>query len=422
MINIRHFSLLAFMTAVLGTVLFLSSCDPEIDFLTGDNVNIRMEVDTLAFDTVFTELGSSTRFFKIFNEGDQPVMLDEIYVEGTTGVDFMFNADGTPGGVVEDVIIWENDSIYVFVEVTIDPDQPISVSPFVIEDRLVVKTGNKENSVLLEAWGQNANYFPSRFNKGVPVVLSCENSTITWDSPLPYVIYGEIFIDECLLEVTAGTRIYVHGGLAQNELLGVFNDGFLFTLPDGRIHFAGTEENPIIIEGDRLEEAFAEEPGQWLGLIIGRESQGNIIEYTTVKNSIFGVYVDSAADLTLRNSLIHTTTSSGLLGIHCEIEASNSLFYDNGGNALQLTHGGNYQFDYCTVASYGVDASALALSNFQCYNDDCSVKSVNPIDAAFTNCIFFGSRRDEIILLDDSERSDESIFTLDMNHCVVKVD
>ncbi|MEM9931742.1 MAG: hypothetical protein AAF840_18195, partial [Bacteroidota bacterium] len=180
---------------VLATVLAFTACDPQEDFLTGDGVDIRFELDTLRFDTVFTELGSATRFFKIYNEGKDPVQLDEVYVEGMTGVDFRFNVDGFPGGLVEDVIIWDNDSIYVFVEVTIDPDAPTSISPFVVEDRLVVKTGSKEQSVLLEAWGQNANYFPSRFNKGVPVLLSCDNQTITWDDPLPYVIYGEIFID-----------------------------------------------------------------------------------------------------------------------------------------------------------------------------------------------------------------------------------
>lgn len=407
---------------LLSAGLWFTACDPDQDFLTGDGVNIRFELDTLRFDTVFTELGSATRSVKIYNDGDEPVKLDEIYVEGMTGVEFIFNADGVPGGLVEDAIIWDNDSIYVFVEVTIDPDEPVSASPFVIEDRLVVKTGAKEQSVLLEAWGQNANYFPSRFNRGVPVVLSCDNGTITWDSPLPYVIYGEIFIDECLLEVTAGTHIYVHGGIAQNELLGTFNDGFLFTLPNGQLHLSGTRENPITVEGDRLEEGFATQPGQWLGIVIGRESQGNIIEHTTIKNSIFGVYADSAAQVSLSNVQIHTTSGNALIGIHSEVTADNCLFYDNGANAVQFTHGGSYQLDYCTVASYGVDASALAMNNFQCYNDDCSVNSVFPLEAEVTNCIFFGSRRDEIIIQDASERSEPVLFQLDMNHCLVKVD
>ncbi|RME94227.1 MAG: hypothetical protein D6772_14955, partial [Bacteroidetes bacterium] len=162
--------LLAALIVILS--LFAWSCDPEQEFVTGDAVDISFSLDTLRFDTVFTQLGSATRSVKIYNRSDKPVQLDEVYVEGTTGVEFRINVDGIPGGLVEDAIIWDNDSLWVFVEVKIDPDQPTSVSPFVVEDYLVVKTGSKERRLLLEAWGQNANYFPSRFNKGVPVTLS----------------------------------------------------------------------------------------------------------------------------------------------------------------------------------------------------------------------------------------------------------
>lgn len=406
----------------LASIFLFTACDPQTDFLTGNSVSLRFELDTIRFDTVFTEIGSATRSVKIYNESNAPVKLDEIYVQGTTGVKFIFNADGSLGPLAKDVVIWEKDSIYVFVEVTVDPSSPLSESPFVAEDLLVIKTGDKISSIVLEAWGQNANYFPSRFNKGVPVVLSCDNGTIRWDSPLPYVIYGEIFIDECLLEVAAGTRIYVHGGLARNDLLGTFNDGFLYTLPRGRIHLKGTLERPITIQGDRLEAGFADQPGQWLGIIFGPESQDNIVEYTTIKNAIFGVYADSAAFLTLRNVQINTTSSSGIVGVHSNITASNCLLYGNGANAIQLTHGGNYNFDFCTVTSFGVDASALAVNNFRCYDDNCEVNSVFPLQANMTNCIFFGSRRDEIILQDAFERAQPEFFALNMNHCLVKVD
>ncbi len=407
-----------------STLIILSfwSCDPEQNFLTGDSVAISFELDTLHFDTVFTELGSATRSVKIYNDSNEPIKLDRVFVEGTTGVEFRFNADGFPGGEVEDLIIWDNDSIYVFVEVTIDPDQPLSLSPFIIEDRLVVQTGEKQQSVILEAWGQNANYFPSRFNKGVPVVLSCDNQTITWDSELPYVVYGEIFVDSCLLEITAGRQIYMHGGIASNEFFNVFNDGFFFMLPEGKIHIAGTRDEPVVIQGDRLEEGFQDQPGQWAGIYLGAGSQGNVIEHAVIKNGIFGVNVDSTASLSIHDSQIHTTSGSALRANRGTIEATNCLFYDNGTNALQFVQGGNYNFDHCTVANFGVDASALALSNFQCYDALCEVFSVYRLQADFRNCIFFGSRRDELILSDAAERTDPGLFQLQLTNCVVKVD
>ena len=59
---------------------------------------------------------------------------------------------------------------------------------------------------------------------------------------------------------------------------------------------------------------------------------------------------------------------------------------------------------------------------FRCYDDDCVVNSVFPLQANMTNCIFFGSRRDEIIVQDAFERSQPEFFALNMSHCLVKVD
>jgi hypothetical protein len=411
--------LLAILVVVISFITW--SCDPEQEFVTGNAVDISFSLDTLRFDTVFTELGSATRFVKIYNRSNEPVQLDEIYVEGTTGVEFRINVDGAPGGVVEDAIIWDNDSLYVFVEVEVDPDQPTSVSPFVIEDQLVVKTGSKEKRLLLEAWGQNAIYLPNRFSQGVFSELTCNNNTIRWDSDLPYVIYGAIFIRDCLLEVAAGTRIYVHGGLVQTEE-DIYNDGILYTLQGGSIHFAGTQEAPITVQGDRLEPAFADAPGQWLGIIIGRGSRGSLFEHTIIKNSQFGIFADSASEVSLRNTIIHATSANAIIGVHAEVQAQNSLFYDNGSGAIAIRHGGDYQFDHCTATSYGVDASALFMRNFECYNQDCTDNSVYRLRADFRNCIFVGSRRDEIILQDAFERQDPDFWQLNMDHCLVKVD
>lgn len=407
--------------ALLGLALFVWSCDPDDNFLVGSEVEINFSTDTLRFDTVFTQVGSATRSFTVRNNADRPVRIDKISIAGSSGVRFRMNVDGLPGNDQRDIEIWPNDSIHVFVEVTIDPNQPTNLSPYVVEDHIVFQTGEKTSQVLLEAWGQNANYFPSRFNKGVPVLLSCDNQTINWNSPLPYVIYGEILIDSCLLQIQAGTRIYVHGGITRNDLFGVFNDGLFYTLANGQLHILGTVEEPVVIQGDRLEEAFQEGSGQWLGIIIGRGSRNNRIEHTTIKNSIFGVLVDSSAQLSIRNSQLYNTAGSGIVGVHASIQAENCLVHSNAGNSVQLTHGGDYQFDHCTLASYGVDASALALNNFQCYNDDCSSFSVYRLNTRWRNCIIFGSRNDELILGDAAERGDPALFNLSMQNCVVKV-
>jgi hypothetical protein len=400
----------------------ICSCNNDQEIITDGNFTLEFSLDTLRFDTVFTQLGSATRSFKVYNRGDKAVSIQNISIAGNEGGRFMMNVDGIAGDEVEDVVVWANDSIYVFVETTIDPDQPLSVSPFVIEDRIIFNTGEKEQSVMLEAWGQNANYIPNRFNKGGITLLSCDNQTIVWDDPKPYVVYGVLLIDTCVLEVAAGTRIHVHGGVAQNEVFGVFNDGLIYTLSQGSIRLLGTREDSIIIQGDRLEEGFAEESGQWQGMVIGRGSRGNLMEYTVVKNGVFSVYVDSLAEFTARNSRFYNTNSSGVIGFNSQITLENCLLYNNQANALQLILGGVYDFKYCTVANYGVDASALYMSNYFCYDFNCNVSAQAPLLASFTNCILFGSGRDELVFDDGFNAQNPALYNIAFNNCIVKLD
>lgn len=414
-----------YLSFLLGIGLLLSyGCDNEEDLITDADARLEFSLDTLRFDTVFTELGSATRSFRIFNRNNGTIRITRAFIEGTTGARFRMNINGEPGNDLKELEIFANDSIHAFVEVTVDPDQPLSTSPFVIEDRIVFETNGNTQQVNLEAWGQNANYFPSRFNRGVPVVLSCNNGTIRWDDPKPYVIYGEVFIDSCALEVMAGTQIHVHGGIAQNDLFGVFNDGILWTLANGSIRFLGEKDNPVVIQGDRLEESFLDDAGQWQGIILGKGSKGNRFEYTTVKNAIFGVYVDSTAELTARNSQFFNTNSSGIIGFHSRITAENCLVYNNGSSSVLFLNGGDYNFDHCTIASYGVDASALSMSNFFCYDDPlrCEVLGIFRLNATFKNSIIFGSRSDEIQLSDVSGRETAGIFNVSFENCIVKVD
>jgi len=155
------------LPAIAGLLLLtVTACEVDTEFVTGEEVRLRFSVDTLTFDTVFASRGSATRQFKVYNEGDEPVMIDRIRVAGETGVSYTFNVDGFSGPVAEDVIIFGSDSIFVFVEVTVDPTAPEETSPFVAEDRMVFETGSAERDVTLLAFGQNANILGSLADRG----------------------------------------------------------------------------------------------------------------------------------------------------------------------------------------------------------------------------------------------------------------
>lgn len=382
-------------------------------------------MDTLRFDTVFTEVGSATRTLKVFNRNNRPIKISRISVlEPNTK--FRFNIDGVPGNEATDIEIAANDSMYIFGEVTINPDDPLSLSPYIVEDALVFETNGNIQEVKLEAFGQNANYVPNRFAQNQFSLLSCDFGDVFWSDTLPYVIYGVLFINECTLHIPPGAEIYVHGGIARqidpatDESL-IFNSGLIYVDSMGHIEIDGTLENPVTIQGDRLEESFQEAAGQWVGVYM--RSPDNKISHTTIKNAQFGVRVDPNASLEMDHVDIHNMTSVGVVGVAGNIKAENCLIYNTGSFCAQMLLGGNYDFDYCTMASYGVDASALSLSNGICLDAFCSDALWADLDADFRNCIIFGSRQDEVAL-DDFARFDgiEADFDYRLENCIVRVD
>lgn len=407
----------------LALTLIIASCSPEEKFTTSSDAKLSFSLDTLTFDTVFTERGSATRILKLYNTNNRSILIEKIKVGKGADSNFRLNIDGLPGNETENIKIPANDSLYIFAEVTVDPDEPISSSPFVIFDDIQFLTNGNEQSVVLEAWGQNANYLPNRFGNGGISGIQCNGGEIILDDDKPYVIFGIWVVDNCTMTIPAGAQIYVHGGLEsflnEENLKEFFNDGRIIVTETGTLNVLGTAENPVIIQGDRLEEDFDDVPGQWFGIVLSAGSRNNRIEYATIKNSILGVAVDSAAELTTKYSQFYNTTSNGILGIHANILADNCLIYNNASTGVRLTYGGNYVFRNSTLASFGVDASVLSLSNIVCLDfPSCQNVLLNDLSATFTNCIIAGSRRDEITLIESEDRGFNYIF----DHCAVKIE
>lgn len=403
---------------IVGFTVFFAACNND-DPTTAPGAKLEFSLDTLTFDTVFTAIGSTTQRFKIYNRNEQPIVISNIQLENTSGM-FRINVDGTAGNTHSNIEIPEEDSIYIFVEVTVDPDN--SNSPFVINDGISFETNGNMQRVVLEAWGQNANYLGS---KGVIGVLRNNLQDVILDDPKPYVIYGILIIDSANLVLPAGCRVYVHGGIVNQG--GSYTDGILLFTESARLISNGTLDNPVIIRGDRLEPFYDDEPGQWAGVLIGQNSTGNIINHTIIRNSIVGVRVDSAADLTIKNSAIHNTNSSNILGIHSKIYAENCTFFSsNSGNNVQLEYGGEYDFNYCTIASFSSAPSishgspALRMTNVTCFDEFCNDFNEFALDANFRNCIIYGSRIDEIQIFDKTQTPD--LFKFSLENCLIKQD
>ena len=123
---------LIFISLIIYGLSLLTSCQRD-DFTTEPGIKLNFSVDTLRFDTVFTTLGSATRILKVYNDNDKAVRISEIALQEGNQSFFRLNVNGIPASEISNVEILSNDSLYIFAEVTIDPDQPLSFSPFVIE-------------------------------------------------------------------------------------------------------------------------------------------------------------------------------------------------------------------------------------------------------------------------------------------------
>lgn len=409
--------LLVGMVAVL-----ITSCSRE-NIYTGTDATLLFSLDTVRFDTVFTQKGSATRILKVYNPYSEDIIISSIGMEKGDQSLFRLNVDGLPMNSASDIPIAGGDSLYIFAEVTIDPDQPLSSSPFVIEEWLHFTTNGNEQQVLFEAWGQNANYVP-RFNgQGDQVLLSCNLGEVVWDDPRPYVIYGLLAIDSCTLTIAAGTDIYVHGGIVRTSGTDFYNDGILFTLERGILNIKGTVDQPVTIQSDRLETDFEKVSGQYSGIRLGRGSIGpHTIEHAHIRHAIVGVYADSASTLNLKNSILSYCSSAGMAAVRANVTAENCLFHNNDGGGIAMVYGGQYNYKYCTVSNLNSSAPAIAGQNFICYDPPfCTDADAFPIQLEVTNSIFVSGGRDAISL-SNGVPSEPSAFQYGFQHCLMNVD
>src|SRR5690349_20229133 len=125
----------AISLVLLSCCIVLFSCRKD-SFITAPDAKLSMTADTLKFDTVFTTTGSITQSFKIINENNRKLLLTSVKLMGGVNSAFKINADGTVGPEVTNLEIEANDSIYVFMQVNVNPNA--ANLPFIIRDSIQV--------------------------------------------------------------------------------------------------------------------------------------------------------------------------------------------------------------------------------------------------------------------------------------------
>ena len=334
---------------ILFVLLF--SCRKEDEIIGSASANIKLSTDSISFDTVFTTIGSITKNFRIYNPYKESIKISSIQLKKQNNSQFRINIDGLPGNQT-DIVIPAKDSIFGFVEVTVDPNNQLN--PFFIEDEIVFFTNGNEKSLKLLAYGQNANYFiPDTKIQGLPefsiIANEFENITLTKDKP--YVIYGYAVVDSnATLNIEAGARIYFH------------NNGGLWVYRGGNIQVNGKLAEPVLFRGSRLDRNYDDVAGQWDRIWINEGSTNNNINYAIIENSFIGIQAEyfpfsnnpqvSNNQLNIKNTIIRNTSGFGILGTLYQINAENLLIENCGEYNVALTGSGNYTFKHCTFANY----------------------------------------------------------------------
>jgi len=433
------------LNILIAMVLF--ACKKDIDMSTADNSLVfSVENDTLHFNTVFTTVGSATRYLKVYNNDDRDININAIKLGKGSASSFRLNIDGEANHSIQNILIRGRDSLYIFAEVEINPHE--NNYEFLEIDSIIFQYENSVQYVYLSAYGQNA-YFhsgvpdyqqldtenPSEFQH-IDSMLLCDfydifdgdcppdqedvsfhyysvHGSITWDNNKPHVIYGDVIVENgATLTIEAGTSIHLH------------NDSWLIVSPGSSLQLLGDEENLIWVQSDRSDSHsltdYSNTPGQWGRILIAPGSVDNKIEYTIMKNGKIGVEITGLShkhsELTIKNSIIYNMSNIGILATNSTVNGEN-LQISNCGQHLLGLWGGEHDFKHCTFANFW-PFSRQTPSVFLVNKIDPSIKNSYNLIANFGNCIIDGNNENEVLI----NKSDESDFDYNLDHCMIKAD
>ncbi|MEN8229875.1 MAG: choice-of-anchor Q domain-containing protein [Bacteroidota bacterium] len=397
-----------FLFALIPGALFFA-CNPERNYMEDDDARLAFTLDTVYFDTVFTTIGTITQSFRVKNPYNRFIKIDEISLAGGESSVFRINVDGQPGVHFSGFEIAPKDSMYLFVEATLDPNGSNDILR--IQDSIVFLTNGNTQDIDLVAWGQDVHILRD----------SVLDGSTTWNADKPYLIINYAYVDSLsTLTIGPGVKIHFH------------RDALLYV--DGTLHVDGTLDEPVLFAGDRLEEFYDDKPGQWGLIYLSQRSRENSINYAEIKNGTLGVLISASPesgkmpDLEISNTIINHMSSNGIYALNAAVTGTNLIIGDCGGSCAGLFYGGSYEFTHCTFSNNwpswysNRQMPALYLADYFGTYDSEGNLIVYPggefDKAEFRNSIIYGNRRMELVIDSYEERQLNYRF----DHCLTRID
>ncbi len=442
----KHLSILSmkklgYFIFALSILMTWSSCRNDFDFEPSTG-QLQFSKDTVYLDTVFTNIGSSTYNLKVYNRSSKDIVIPTLRLGQGESSNYRLNVDGLSGKEFQDVELLAKDSMYIFIETTVDIETFAATNnQFLYTDAIEFDSGRNFQKVELVTLIQDAVFiYPSKDETtGIVETITFDvdgdgiddetnlqgrfltDEELTFTNEKPYVIYGYAGVNSGkTLTVEAGARVHFHansGLLVTNnaslQINGAFsNDQELL-------------ENEVIFQGDRLEPLYEDVPGQWGTIWLYNGSTNNSINYATIKNATIGILsegnqYEANNKLNLANTQIYNSSNFGVLGRATSIGAKNVVINNSGQSSFAGTYGGKYNFTHCTLTNYWGNSfrqfPSVLINNYV-VDEEQNIYTNDLDEANFNNCIIYGNDNPEFLL--DQEESGE-VFNFKFTNCLLR--
>ncbi|MCM1110236.1 MAG: hypothetical protein NC336_03415 [Clostridium sp.] len=391
-----------FAAAAAFILLSLTSCiEDEVSTSPADQPVF--STDTLRLGQYFTGEPTPTQRFLVYNRHAKVMNISRIAFADADQRVFRINVDGQSGSTFSNIEIRPNDSIFVMVESTL----PVNGSwgTTAVSSRLDFETNGVRSSVVITAKGEDIERL-----RGATVAEDTR-----WEGDHPRQILDSLVVAEgATLTLGPGVRLYFH------------DKSFLRV--DGTLRSEGTPSAPVDLGGDRRGDvisgvSFDLMDSQWEGVLFSPTSRDNRLDCTTIRNTLSGVVVDTAAApapslsrpvLTLRNCRLRNSAGYALAAFGSSVDAVGCEIADAANGVLYLD-GGDHSFVNCTFANYylfsALRGPAITLSTLRDSGE--AEPLLAPMRARFVNSIVYGNGAD---LSEADLAGTEVVF----DHCLLK--
>lgn len=438
-----------FFLASVVILIFWSSCREDFNFTTSEGM-LRFSKDTVYLDTIFTNIGSSTYTLKVYNTSENNISIPKIKLQNGNDSNYRLNVDGLTGDSplsgkeFSNVELLAKDSMYIFIETTIDIQSLVSnQNQFLYTDAIEFGVNNIQKVELVTLVKDAIFIYPQQTTNsdGSTIIETLtfdidgdgiddetniqgrflDDNELVFTNEKPYVIFGFAAVaDGKTVTIEPGARLHFHS----NSGLLITNGASIQSIGQPSLN-SEILENEIIFEGDRLEPGFSNIPGQWQTIWLFNGSTNNKFNHTTIKNGTVGILVDGNQDdttkLEITNTQIYNSSNFGILGRATSINAENIVINKSGQSSFAATFGGNYEVNHATIANYWSNSfrqfPALLLNNFTTDSDNNLIPNAL-VSANFTNCIIYGNNNPELIL----DNSPETGFNFKFKNCLIYFD